>query len=252
MPTDNITVLIIDDEAPARDILRHYLKSETGFTVAGECPDGFTGLKAIRELKPDIVLLDIQMPRLTGFEMLEVMDESPVIIFTTAYDQYALKAFEMNAIDYLLKPFTAERLSSALQKAKSRIVAGRADTAAPAGLISKRPSDAPSLSRIVVKKGTAINIIPVEEIRYIEAQDDYVMIYHKTGKALKQQRMKFFEESLPPGKFARIHRSHIVSIAEIGKLEPYGKENYVAVLKGGERLPVSRAGYRYLKEELSF
>ncbi|MBM3419730.1 MAG: response regulator [Bacteroidetes bacterium] len=247
-----LKILIIDDEAPARDILSHYLKNEEGFTLAGECSDGFAGLKAIREIKPDILLLDIQMPRLTGFEMLEVMDENPVIIFTTAYDQYALKAFELNAADYLLKPFTAERLSAALQKARLKCEAGRQDGGTPSAVIEKRPAGAPSLTRVVVRKGTAINIIPVDEIRYIEAQDDYVMVYYRGGKALKQQRMKFYEESLPDGKFARIHRSHIVSIGEIARLEPYGKENYVAVLKGGERLPVSRAGYRYLREELSF
>jgi two-component system LytT family response regulator len=247
-----IKVLIIDDEAPAREILKHYLKNHPDLQLTGECSDGFAGLKAIREINPDLVLLDIQMPRLTGFEMLEVMDENPLIIFTTAYDQYALKAFEMNATDYLMKPISAERFSDAIAKAREKLAAGRDSITRAADVIEKRPPDAPALSRVVVKKGSNINIVPVEDIKYIEAQDDYVMLYYPEGKALKQQRMKFYEESLPAGKFVRIHRSYIVRFDAIARLEPYGKETYVTVLKSGEKLPVSKSGYRLLKDELKF
>lgn len=247
-----IRAIIIDDEAPARDIVRHYLKAFPFITIAEECSDGFAGLKAIREHNPDLVFLDIQMPRLTGFEMLEVMDEKPLIIFTTAYDQYAIKAFESNAIDYLMKPVSTERFAAAVEKAMEKLQAGRETIIQPSSIIENRSPDAPTLTRVVVRKGNAINIIPVETIRYIEAQDDYVMVWHTGGKALKQQRMKFFEESLPPSEFARIHRSYIVRIAEIAKIEPYGKENYLAVLKSGDKLPVSRAGYKHLREEMGF
>lgn len=248
----DIRAIIIDDEAPARDIIRHYLKEFPFITIAEECSDGFAGLKAIREHNPDLVFLDIQMPRLTGFEMLEVMDEKPIIIFTTAYDQYAIQAFERNAVDYLMKPVSTERFAAAIEKAREKLQAGRETISQPSALIENRAADAPSLTRVVVRKGNAINIIPVETIRYIEAQDDYVMVWHTGGKALKQQRMKFFEDSLPPSDFTRIHRSYIVRIAEIAKIEPYGKENYLAVLKSGDKLPVSRAGYKHLREEMGF
>lgn len=247
-----IKAIIIDDEAPARDIIRHYLKEFPSITIAEECSDGFAGLKAIREHNPDLVFLDIQMPRLTGFEMLEVMDEKPLIIFTTAYDQYAIQAFENNAIDYLMKPVSIERFAAAVKKASEKLQAGNGTIIQPSSILENRSADAPSLTRVVVRKGNAINIIPVETIRYIEAQDDYVMIWYTGGKALKQQRMRFFEESLPASDFARIHRSYIVKIAEIAKIEPYGKENYLAILKSGDKLPVSRAGYKHLREEMGF
>jgi len=247
-----IKVIIIDDEAPARDILRHYLKNHPSLKLVEECTDGFAGLKAIKEHNPDLVFLDIQMPRLTGFEMLEVMDEKPLIIFTTAYDQHAIKAFELNAVDYLMKPISNERFSDAITRALQKLAQGKDTIVQPSALLGNKPAGSVELTRVVVRKNNAINIIPVEAIRYIEAQDDYVMVYFTGGKALKQQRMKFFEESLSPLEFARVHRSYIVRIAEIAKIEPYGKENYLAILKSGDKLPVSRAGYKHLKEELGF
>lgn len=247
-----VKVIIIDDEAPARDILRHYLKNHPSLKLVEECADGFSGLKAIKEHNPDLVFLDIQMPRLTGFEMLEVMDEKPLIIFTTAYDQYAIKAFELNAIDYLMKPVSLDRFSEAVTRALQKLSLGKEGIVQPSALLENKPAGSAELTRVVVRKNNAINIIPVEAIRYIEAQDDYVMVYFTGGKALKQQRMKFFEESLSPSEFARIHRSYIVRIAEIAKIEPYGKENYLAILKSGDKLPVSRYGYKHLKEELGF
>ncbi|MBN1107305.1 MAG: LytTR family transcriptional regulator DNA-binding domain-containing protein [Bacteroidales bacterium] len=250
---DKIRTLIIEDETPAREILKHYLRDYPEIDVIAECADGFTGLKTITEMKPDLVFLDIQMPRLTGFEMIEVMTERPVIIFTTAYDQFAIKAFEMNAIDYLLKPYPKQRLRSAIMKAKDklgRILPEGQDS--PLKLIEKLPQKEEPINRIVVRKGNSISLIPVDQLRYLEAEDDYVMIHHSGGKALKQQPMKYFEENLPPSDFFRIHRSFIVKVSEIKRIEPYGKDNHVAVLHAGEKLPVSRSGYKHLKEGLNF
>jgi two-component system, LytTR family, response regulator len=245
-----IKTVIIEDESPARDLLKHYLKDFEIIDIIAECTDGFSGLKSITELKPDLVFLDIQMPKLTGFEMLEVIEEKPAIIFTTAYDQFALKAFELNAVDYLLKPFAKERLKEAVEKAIEKINSGKVITPV-SQLLIKQP-ESKILNRIVVRKGNAINLISVDNIRYVESQDDYVMIYHSEGKALKQQTMKFYEENLPKADFVRIHRSYIIKVTEINRIEPYGKDNYVAILHSGEKLPVSRSGYKHLKEELKF
>lgn len=247
-----LRTIIIEDETPAREILKFYLKEHDEVEIIAECSDGFAGLKSISELKPDLVFLDIQMPKLTGFEMLEVLEEKPAIIFTTAYDQYAIKAFELNAADYLLKPFPKERLEEALKKASVKILTEKAGSARPEELLLKKPVQPGPLSRIVVRKGHSISIIPVEQVKYVEAQDDYVMIYFTTGKALKQQTMKFYEDYLPKSDFVRIHRSYIVKIEEIKRIEPYGKENHVAILQSGDKLPVSKAGYKHLKEELNF
>jgi two-component system, LytTR family, response regulator len=247
-----IRTIIIEDEQPARDLLRHYLKKYEEIELIGECSDGFAGLKTISELKPDLVFLDIQMPKLTGFEMLEVIDEKPEIIFTTAYDQFAIKAFELNALDYLLKPFLQERLDEAVRKAVEKINSGRSGQKPANELIAKQPESQGTLNRIVVRKANAINIIPVDQIRYVEAQDDYVMLHYTAGKALKQQTMKYYEDNLPGDDFVRIHRSYIVRIQEIKRIEPYGKDNHVAILHSGDKLPVSRAGYKHLKEELNF
>lgn len=247
-----LKTIIIDDETPARDILKFYLKDFPAIDIISECCDGFAGLKSISALKPDLVFLDIQMPRLTGFELIEVMTEKPAIIFTTAYDQFAIKAFELNAVDYLLKPFPPERLREAINKVIARVGTGNADNPPPSKLIEKIPGQDALLNRIVVRKGTAINLIPIDQVRYFEAEDDYVMVHHTTGKALKQQTMKFYEENLSPKDFVRVHRSYIVRVQEINRIEPYGKDNHVAILKSGDKLPVSRAGYKLLKEELNF
>jgi two-component system LytT family response regulator len=249
---DKIRTVIIDDEAPAREIIKHYLQDLEQIEVIAECSDGFSGLKKIAEMKPDLIFLDIQMPRLTGIELLEVMTERPEVIFTTAYDQYALRAFELNTADYLLKPFPKRRFLDAVSKAVDKIRSGKGNDQEGSQLLAKRPESSPSVNRIIVRKGNAIYLIPVEQIKYLEAQDDYVMIYHSEGKALKQQTMKFYEKSLSVSDFVRIHRSYIVNIENINRIEPYGKENHVAILHTGERLPVSRSGYKHLKEELNF
>jgi len=249
---EKIRTVIIDDEAPARDIIRYYLKDLDYIDVITECSDGFSGLKTISLMKPDLVFLDIQMPRLTGIEMLEVVTEKPEVIFTTAYDQFAIRAFELNAVDYLLKPFPKRRFLDAVKKAADKIQSGNGNKEPASQILGKKPNQSPPVNRIVVRKGNAINLIPVENVKYVEAQDDYVMIYHTEGKALKQQTMKFFEDNLSKTDFVRVHRSYIVRVSEIKRIEPYGKDNHVAVLKSGDKLPVSRTGFGHLKDELNF
>ncbi len=247
-----IRIVIIEDEEPARKLISYYLQSHPEIEIADECADGFCGLKAIREHKPGLVFLDIQMPKLTGFEMLELVEDKPEIIFTTAYDEFAIKAFEMNAVDYLLKPYSQERFDSALNKAIQRIGGGRTQEEQIRALSATGIKGASDVRRIVVRKGSAITFIPVESILYIEAEDDYVMVWHKEGRALKQQTMQFYEETLPSGEFARIHRSVIVAIAQIDRIEPYGKDTHRVILKNGKSLPVSRSGYKTLREKIDY
>jgi two-component system, LytTR family, response regulator len=249
---DPIRIIVVDDEAPARDIIKHYLTEVPDVEVIAECSDGFSALKTISQLKPDLVFLDIQMPRLTGIELVEVMTEKPEIIFITAYDQYAIRAFELNAADYLMKPFQKRRFHEAVKKAIDKIRAGLSRKEPASEILAKKPEGAQPVNRFVVRKGNGISLIPVDEVRYIEAQDDYVMIHHKEGKAMKQQTMKYFEESLPPNEFIRVHRSYIVNVTEIKRIEPYGKDNHVAILNSGDKVPVSRTGYQQLKDELGF
>jgi two-component system LytT family response regulator len=249
---EKIRIAIIDDEAPAREIIKYYLKEVDSVEVIAECADGFSGLKSISLLKPDLVFLDIQMPRLTGIELIEVLTEKPEIIFTTAYDQFALRAFELNAVDYLMKPFPKKRFMDAVKKAIEKIRSGKGNIKPASQLLTKKPETSSPVNRVVVRKGNAINLIPVDQIKYVAAEDDYVMIYHSEGKSLKQQTMKFYEENLPKTDFVRIHRSYIVKVEEIKRIEPYGKENHVVILHSGDKLPVSRAGYKHLKEELNF
>ena len=249
---EKIRIVIIDDEAPARELIKYYLKEVDSVEVIAECSDGFSGLKSISAMNPDLVFLDIQMPRLTGIELVEVLTEKPEIIFTTAYDQFAIRAFELNAVDYLMKPFPKKRFLDAVKKAIDKIQSGKGNKEPANELLVKKPESSQPVNRVVVRKGNAINLIPLEQIKYVEAQDDYVMIYHSSGKALKQQTMKFYEDNLPKTDFVRIHRSYIVKVEEIKRIEPYGKENHVAILQSGDKLPVSRAGYKNLRKELDF
>ncbi len=246
-----IKTVIVEDEKLARDLVRDYLGKHDDFDIIGEYEDGFSGLKAINELKPDLVFLDIQMPKLTGFEMLEVLEHNPAIIFTTAYDQYALKAFEHNALDYLLKPYSAERFDEALAKARERIKTGE-DSKSISRLVEHREQQGESIHRVVVKSRSKIHVIPVDTILYLEAQDDYVMIYTRDSKHLKQKTMKFFELRLPDEEFVRIHRSYIVRISEIAQMQLYEKESYIVILKNGVKLPVSKTGLPKLKSKLDF
>lgn len=247
-----ITAIIIEDEQPARELVKSYLKSFPDIQLLGEFSDGFSGIKGINELHPDLVFLDIQMPKITGFEMLEILDFMPNIIFTTAYDQFAIKAFEMNAIDYLLKPFSKERFSQAIEKAVDRI-SKKQDTKENLKELKKHiQNSTETLERVVVKTGSKIKVIPVEDIVWLESQDDYVMIYTSSGKYLKQETMKHFEEHLDSGKFIRVHRSYIVRLDAIVQLELYEKGSYLAVLNTGAKVKVSDTGYKNLKSKMNF
>lgn len=245
---EQITTLIIDDEKLARDIVKKYLQQNEKIKLVGECSNGFEGIKSINELKPDLVFLDIQMPKITGFEMLELLDEKPEIIFTTAFDQYAIKAFEVNAIDYLLKPFSLDRFNDAVNKIVDKFVNSPKEKSNYENLITKVSELNDSLNRIVVKTNQKIVIIPVEKISHIEAQDDYVMIYSELGKFLKQKTMKFYEEHLDQNEFIRVHRSYIVNINEVKQVELFEKESYKISLMDGTKIPVSKSGYSKIKD----
>jgi len=249
---DRIKVLIIDDELLARELVRSYLIDFPQIEIVGELSDGFQGIKAINETKPDLVFLDVQMPKLTGFEMLELLENMPNIIFTTAYNEYAIKAFEHNAIDYLLKPFSKERFQAAVEKGMERVRNQEVNREQVNKLVEHQDEQKDCINRVVVKSGSKIHVIPVNLIRYIEAQDDYVMIYTEEGRHLKQKTMKYFQNHLDENEFCRIHRSYIVRVNQIVQLEPYEKESWVVVLKKGEKLKVSRNGYKQLKAMLEF
>ncbi len=245
-----IRALIIEDEELGRELIKNYLKDTEKIEVIAECENGFEGIKAIQDLKPDLVFLDIQMPKLNGFEMLEILDEKPEIIFTTAYHQYAIQAFELNAIDYLLKPFSKERLLESLDKALSRINSNQPPDKNLTKLAQNPLNEI--IERVVVKSNHKIHVIPADKIRYLEAQDDYVMIYTLEGKHLKQATMKYFEQHLDPKDFMRVHRSYIIRLDQVVQLEPYGKDSYVAKLKDGPAVKISKSGFKSLKEKLNF
>lgn len=240
--------IIIDDEPLARSLIKEYLQQYPQITVAEECNDGFEGLKAIQQHQPDIIFLDIQMPKINGFEMLELVEEPPAVIFTTAFDEYALKAFEAHAVDYLLKPFSKERFDKAMEKLleQSSVQKQKANTQ-----MLMQSVDIPAHSeRVVVKNMSSIRIIPVHDIHYLEAADDYVKIHTNQGVFLKNKTMSFFENSLSTVQFVRTHRSYMVNVQEITRIDPYEKENHQAILKSGAKIPISKSGYGRLKEVL--
>jgi two-component system LytT family response regulator len=241
-----IGVLIVDDEEPARAVLREMLSGESEVRILAECATGFEAVKAAGELRPDAMFLDIEMPKLDGFEVLELIDPGIAVVFVTAYDSYALRAFEVHAVDYVLKPFRAERLREALARARERV--GRrpepavlARAARPAGEYARR---------VVVKDGSRIQLIPVERLDYAQAQDDYVALRSEGKSYLKTQTLGSLEASLDPGVFVRVHRSFLVRLDRIRALEPYAKGSHVAVLADGTRVPVSREGRARLRELL--
>jgi len=250
--SSKINVLIIDDEDLARQLVRNYLKDIEDVEIVGECANGFEALKVIQETKPDLLFLDIQMPKIDGFELLEVLDHKPEIIFCTAYDEYAIKAFEMNALDYLLKPFSKERLEQAMEKARQKIgvpslAAGTPSPTELKNLQQHLEKTSKILERVVVRSGPKVIVIPVDQINYIEAADDYVMIHSELGDHLKEKTMKYFESHLSQDEFVRIHRSYLVNLSEIKSLEPYSKDSYLALLRNGEKLKVSAEGYKRLR-----
>lgn len=249
-----LKAVIIEDEELGRVLVKNYLKQIDTVEIVAECENGFEGAKAINDYKPDLVFLDIQMPKLNGFEMLELIDVAnrPEIIFTTAYNQYAIQAFEQNAIDYLLKPFSKERFNEAIAKVVEKLKSKSQNSIQPSiSKLTQQPLTE-TLERVVVKSNHKIHVIPASKIKYLEAQDDYVMIYSSEGKHLKQATMKYFEKHLDSDEFLRVHRSYIIRIDQVNQLEPYGKDSYVARLKDGATIKISKSGLKSLKEKLNF
>ena len=240
--------LIIDDEPLARMVVKEYLLNFPEIEVLQECNDGFEGLKAINQYQPDLLFLDVQMPKINGFEMLELVDRQPAVIFTTAFDEYAIKAFEAHAVDYLLKPFNKDRFNKAIEKYLAQ--------ATPAVIHKKteellEAANSPAQhERIVVKTGTKVKIIPVQDVEYLMADDDYVSVYTPEGSFLKNKTMNFFEQTLDPRHFVRTHRSYMVAIQQITRIDPYEKDSHLAILKSGAKIPVSKTGYVKLKQVL--
>ena len=248
-----LRALIVEDEAPARDLIKAFLKDHDDIELLGESDNGFDAVKMINSEHPDLVFLDIQMPKLTGFEMIELLDEVPEIIFTTAFDQYAIKAFELNAVDYIMKPFSRERFAGALEKVKERIQQKNPEPKVQKFVRQmKEKEEVSEIERIFVKTGSRIDVIPVAEIIRIEAQDDYVDIVTAKGKFLKKETMNYLEKALPGDTFVRVHRSGIVNINYIQKIEKYGKESSMVVLKDGSRVQVSKSRIKDLKNQLGF
>jgi two-component system, LytTR family, response regulator len=243
-----IRAIIVDDEDLARQIIREMLTPHAEIEIVAECANGFDAVKAVSELRPDLIFLDIQMPKLDGFEVLELIGSDFAVIFATAYDEHALRAFEVHAVDYLLKPFRADRFDEALHRAKERI--GKKMPTSPDQLKSTARAPGQYAERIVVKDGTRVQIIPAAKLDYAEAQDDYVALASAGKKYLKQQTISSLEASLDPKSFVRIHRSYVVNLERVARLEPFGKDTHVVILNDGARLPVSRAGHVRLKELL--
>jgi two-component system LytT family response regulator len=243
-PAKKIAVMIVDDEELARHVLRELLAPHQDIEIVAECSNGVEAVKAVAEKKPDLIFLDVQMPRLTGFDVLELIGTSVPVIFVTAYDQYAMRAFDVHAVDYLLKPVGRERFDAALQRAKSRLgeQMPRGEELAAAARLPQQ-----YLERIVVRDGTKVTLIPVGKLDFAEAQDDYVALASGGKKVLKQQTIASLEASLDPESFVRIHRSYIVNLERVARIEPYGKDSRLAILEDGSRLPVSRVGYARLK-----
>lgn len=242
-----IKVILIDDEPLACDLVQEYLVSYPQIEVVALCHDGFEGMKAINEHKPDLIFLDIQMPKITGFEMLELLDEPPSVIFATAFDEFAIKAFESNAVDYLLKPFSKDRFDKALQK----FLDNREPSQTNVKKVVEEASMAKNQNRVVIKDGSKIRIIPIKEIVRLEADDDYVKIFTEQGNFMKKKTLTHFENTLSGDSFVRVHRSHLINISHITRIDPYEKNSHVALLKDGSKISVSRNGFQVLKSVLN-
>ena len=236
-------VVIIDDEPLARSIVKEMLSAHNEFKILEECSNGFEGVKAIEKHDPDLIFLDVQMPKINGFEMLELLENKPSVIFTTAFDEYALKAFEVSALDYLLKPFDKSRFDQAIDKYKSQNKETNLS-------IQELPQLSDSLNRVVIKDGNDIKIIPIDDINYLEAYDDYVKIHTNEKVYLKHSTMSFYEKSLDPKTFTRIHRSYIINVKKLTRIEPFEKNSYRAILTDGSSLSISRSSYPKIKKAL--
>jgi two-component system LytT family response regulator len=239
-----LRTLIVDDEELARKVLRELLSAHDEIEIVAECKNGLDAVKSVAEHKPDLLFLDVQMPKLTGFDVLELIGTELSVIFVTAYDEYAMKAFEVHAVDYLLKPVGKDRLAAALQRVSAR---SKETLPAPAELTAASRPVGQFAERLVVKDGTRVTLIPVAKLDYAEAQDDYVALASEGRKHLKQQTIASLEAALNPKQFVRVHRSYVVNLERVARIEPYGKDSRVAVLSSGVRLPVSRAGYSRLQ-----
>jgi len=244
---ENIRAVIVDDEDLARQVVRELLGEHREIEIIAECGNGFEAVKAVTELKPDLLFLDIQMPKLDGFEVLELIGTDMAIIFATAYDQHALRAFEVHAVDYLLKPFGAERFEQALNRAKQRLTE-KLPPISELRAAARAPGE--YAERVVVRDGTRVQIIPIAKLDYVEAQDDYIALASEGKKHLKQQTISSIESSLDPKHFLRVHRSYIVNLERVAKIEPFGKDTHIAILRDGSRLPVSRTGYGRIRAVL--
>jgi two-component system LytT family response regulator len=243
-----LRALIVDDEELARKALRRELETHPGIEVAADCADGFAAVRAASDLKPDLMLLDIQMPRLDGFEVLELIDPAIAVVFVTAHDEHAVRAFEVNAVDYLLKPVDPDRLREALERARQRLGRGeRMPVEALAAAV--RPPGVP-LARVLVRDGPRVHVIPADAIDYVEAQDDYIAVHSGGRSHLKQQPIGAIEAALDPARFVRVHRSYILNLDRLSRIELYAKDSRVAILRDGTRLPLSRAGHARLRELL--
>lgn len=247
-PSAERRVLIVDDEEPARRLLVEYLRQYPRFVVAGQAKNGLEAVKLTQEQKPDLLLLDVQMPKLDGFEVLGLIPPEVAVIFTTAFDEYAVRAFEVHAVDYLLKPFSAERLGQALERAEARLGDLRT-VAAPALAQAARAPDS-HLDRLVLRDGAEILIIPAASIDYVRGQDDYVEVFHEARSSLTQQTLQHLEQNLDPRQFVRVHRSYLLNVSRVARIEPWGQGSKMAVLKDGRTVPVSRSGEARLRAVL--
>jgi two-component system LytT family response regulator len=234
-------VIIVDDESLARQLVKTLLQSFPDMDVVAECGDGFEGFKAIQQHQPHLVFLDVQMPKVSGFEMLELIDNPPAVIFTTAFDEYALKAFEAHAVDYLLKPINKDRFTKAIQKFQTQ-----APKPALEQLVLEKVYEGYQ-HRIVVKDNGLIRIIPAQDIYYIEASDDYIRIFTKDGNYLKKSTLTQVEQTLDPRHFVRVHRSFFIPVAQLNRIEPYEKDSHIALLHCGAKVTVSKTGMAKLK-----
>lgn len=243
-------IVIIDDEPLARSIVVEYLQNVEGVEVVAQCDNGYEGVKAILQHKPDLLFLDIQMPKINGFEMLELLDTVPAVIFATAFDEYAIKAFEANAVDYLLKPFSKDRFILAIDKWLEKKGSAGTDEKNIHNLLESTDKQIEERNRIVVKNNSEISIVPVADIHYIEAYDDYVKIFTANSYFLKKKTMNYYEQILEPTLFFRVHRSFIINLQQLTRIEPLEKNSHIALLKSGKKIPLSRPGYAKLKEKL--
>lgn len=240
-----LRVVVVDDEELARAVVREHLAAHPGVEVVAECANGLEAIEAVGALVPDLVFLDVQMPRLTGFETLELLDPRPAVVFVTAYDRHAVKAFEVSAVDYLLKPFSKERFDAALAKARALLGSGAKGPDPAALAAAARPAGAP-LERIAVREGTRVTLLAVESVAWVKAEDDYVLIRSEGRNHLKHQTLSDLAAQLPAARFVRVHRSWVVNVGKLASLE----EGKTAVMADGERVPVSRAGAVRLKERM--